>query len=73
MKLTLVPVRGSRIKRMYARRKLILVPPENLCAVTPATREQNSGNVRDASGAQDQNINTTREAKTHSGGKYTKK
>ena len=45
---------------------------ENLCAVTPATREQNNENVRDASGAQHQNINTTREAKTHSGGKDTK-
>ena len=45
---------------------------ENLCAVTPATREQNNENVRDASGAQDQNNNTTREAKTHSGGKDTK-
>ena len=43
-----------------------------LCAVTPATREQNNENVRDASGAQDQNNNTTREAKTHSGGKDTK-
>ena len=40
--------------------------------MTPATREQNNENVRDASGAQDQNKDTTRETKTHSGGKDTK-
>ena len=85
MKLNLVPVRGTRMKRMYARRKLILVPlhglfrklilvplNENLCEVTPTTREQNNENVLDASGSQEQNNKTTREAKTHSGGKDTK-
>ena len=45
---------------------------ENLCGVTPSTREQNNENVHDASGAQDQTNNTTREAKTHSGEKDTK-